>query len=254
LLLDPVRFIFQFRQKPEAEVAEQLRSVLLEGKIRQRRHEFAQTLQANANVSVYLEQPTPVRAVVGANGPSRGPAGAAVTIVEFEDFQCPFCKRAQDTMEQVLARYKDRVRMVHRDLPLRTLHPASWKAHEAGRCAEVQGKFWEYRDQLYKNPAAISPEQLNDYASEAGLNVSDFRKCLDSGKFDRVIQKDEDEANRLGIESTPSFFINGRLLSGAQPESEFVRIIEDELHKPRTDKGSRTSEVDKTPRTSGSSQ
>jgi protein-disulfide isomerase len=222
-------------QKPESEVEGQLRSLLLEQKVKARRHEFAQSLQAKAKVSVYLESPTPVRAAVGVDGPSRGPSNAAVTIVEFEDFQCPFCKRAQDTMEQVLARYKDRVRMVHRDLPLRTLHPASWKAHEAGRCAEEQGKFWEYRALLYQNAAAISPDQLNNYASQAGLNVSDFTKCLNSGKFNSVVQKDEDEANRLGIQSTPSFFINGRLLSGAQPESEFVRIIEDELSKPRSD-------------------
>jgi protein-disulfide isomerase len=222
-------------QKPESEVEGQLRSLLLEQKVRARRHEFAQSLQANAKVSVYLDQPTPVRAVVGVNGPSRGPASAAVTIVEFEDFQCPFCKRAQDTMEQVLARYQDRVRMVHRDLPLRTLHPAAWKAHEAGRCAEEQGKFWEYRALLYQNAAAISLDQLNNYASQADLNVSDFTKCLNSGKFNSVVQKDEDEANRLGIQSTPFFFINGRLLSGAQPESAFVRIIEDELSKPRSD-------------------
>jgi protein-disulfide isomerase len=234
--IDALYEIYEKRwQKPKSEMEGQLRSLLLEQKIKQRRHEFAQTLQANAKVSVYLDAPTAVRTVVGVDGPSRGPAGAAVTIVEFEDFQCPFCKRAQDIMEQVLARYKDRVRMVHRDLPLRTLHPASWKAHEAGRCAEEQGKFWEYRTLLYKNSPASSPEQLNSYASQVGLDVSDFTKCLDSGKFNAVVQKDEDEANRLGIQGTPVFFINGRLLSGAQPESEFVRIIEDELNKPRSD-------------------
>src|SRR5262245_48060883 len=222
-------------QKPESEVEGQLRSLLLEQKVKARRHEFAQTLQATVKVRVYLDSPSPVRAVVGVDGPSRGPASAAVTIVEFEDFQCPFWKRAQDTIEQFLARYKDRVRMVHRDLPLRTLHPASWKAHEAGRCAEEQGKFWEYRTLLYKNAPNASPEQLNNYASQIGLNVSGFTKCLDSGKFNAVVQKDEDEANRLGIQGTPVFFINGRLLSGAQPESEFVRIIEDELNKPRSD-------------------
>jgi protein-disulfide isomerase len=253
--IDTLYEIYEKRwQKPKAEVEGQLRSLLLEQKIKVRRHEFAQALQANAKVSVYLDSAAPVRAVVGVDGPSRGPASAAVTIVEFEDFQCPFCKGAQDIMEQVLARYKDRVRMVHRDLPLRTLHPASWKAHEAGRCAEEQGKFWEYRALLYKNAPGVSPDQLNNYASQAGLNISDFTKCLDSEKFNAVIQKDEDEANRLGIQGTPFFFINGRLLSGAQPMSEFVRIIEDELNKPPTDRGSKTSEVDKTVHNSGSSQ
>jgi predicted DsbA family dithiol-disulfide isomerase len=98
---------------------------------------------------------------------------------------------------------------------------------------------------LYKNAPAASPQQLNNYASQAGLNVSDFTACLDSGKFNAVVQKDEDEANRLGIQGTPVFFINGRLLSGAQPESEFVRIIEDELNRPGNDRGSKTAEVDK---------
>ena len=107
---------------------------------------------------------------------------------------------------------------------------------------------------LYKNAPAASPEQLNNYASQAGLNVADFTKCLDSGKFNAVIQKDEDEASRLGIQGTPFFFINGRLLSGAQPESEFVRIIEDELKMPHSDKVSKTTEVDKTLRHTASSR
>ena len=234
-------------QKPESEVEPQLLAMLHERKVAARRQEFLSSLRAAADVSVNLMPPASFRANVGLDGPARGASNAPVTIVEFEDFQCPFCKRAQDTVEQVLARYKDRVRMIHRDLPLRTLHPAAWKAHEAGRCAEDQGKFWEYRALLYKNAPAATPEKLNNYASQAGLNVSDFTKCLDSGKFNAIVQKDEDEANRLGIQGTPFFFINGRLLSGAQPESEFVRIIEDELHKPRSDGGSKATEVEGAP-------
>ena len=234
-------------QKPESEVEPQLLAMLHERKAAARRQEFLSSLRAAADVSVDLMPPASFRASVGLDGPARGASNAPITIVEFEDFQCPFCKRAQDTVEQVLARYKDRVRMIHRDLPLRTLHPASWKAHEAGRCAEDQGRFWEYRALLYKNAPAASPQQLNNYASQAGLNVSDFTKCLDSGKFNAIVQKDEDEANRLGIQGTPFFFINGRLLSGAQPESEFVRIIEDELHKPRSDGGSKAIEVEGAP-------
>jgi protein-disulfide isomerase len=234
-------------QKPESEVEPQILAMLRERKVAARRQEFLRPLRAAADVSVNLMPPASFRASVGLDGPTLGAGNAPVTIVEFEDFQCPFCKRAQDTVEQVLARYKDRVRMVHRDLPLRTLHPAAWKAHEAGRCAEDQGKFWEYRALLYKNAPAASPEQLNNYASQAGLNVSDFTKCLDSGKFNAIVQKDEDEANRLGIQGTPFFFINGRLLSGAQPESEFVRIIEDELHKPRSDGALKPTEAEGAP-------
>jgi protein-disulfide isomerase len=218
-------------QKPESEVEGQLRSLLLQQKIRARRHEFAKALEAKAKVSVYLEAPTPVRAVVGVDGPSRGPAGAPVTIVEFEDFQCPFCRGSQRILDQVLLRYKDKVRLVHRDFPLQSLHPSSWKAHEAARCAEERGKFWQYRELLYKNPPATTEEQLTSYASQLGLDPSDFKKCLDSGKFKPVVQKDEDEAIRLGVQGTPAFFINGQFLAGAQPESEFVRIIDQELNQ-----------------------
>jgi protein-disulfide isomerase len=218
-------------QKPESEVEGQLRSILHDQSVAARRHEFAKSLQANAKVSVYLEPPPPFRAEVGVDGPSRGAADALVTIVEFEDFQCPFCKKAQDSLQQVLVRYKDKVRLVHRDFPLQPLHPASLKAHEAGRCAEEQGKFWEYRDLLYKNAPSAGPEQLTSYSSQLDMNLPDFKKCLDSGKFKSVVQKDEDEGTRLGVQGTPAFFINGRLLSGAQPESEFARMIDEELNK-----------------------
>jgi protein-disulfide isomerase len=224
-------------KKPGSEVDGQLRTLLHDRKMAARRLEYVKSLRASADVSVHMTPPPAFHANVGTQGPSLGAANAPITIVEFEDFQCPFCKKSQDTVEQVIARYKDRVRFVHRDLPLQSLHPASWKAHEAGRCAEEQGKFWEYRSLLYKNAPAASPEQLNNYASQVGLNMSDFGKCMDSDKFKAAVQKDEDEANRLGIQGTPAFFINGRLLSGAQPESEFVRIIEDELNKPQQRSG-----------------
>jgi protein-disulfide isomerase len=230
--IDTVYELYKNRlHKPESEVEGQLRSLLHERNVKARRHEFANTLQANAKVTVYLDPPPPFRVAVGMDGPSRGAAGALVTIVEFEDYQCPFCKNAHDILERVLLRYKDKVRVVHRDFPLQSLHPAAWKAHEAGRCAEEQGKFWEYRDLLYKNAPAANPEQLTSYASQLGLDSSDFKKCLDTGKFKAVVQKDEDQANRLGIQGTPAFFINGQLLSGAQPESEFARIIDEELNK-----------------------
>jgi protein-disulfide isomerase len=218
-------------QRPEAEVAEQLRSLLREQEIAKRRHEFAKSLQAEGKVAVYLDRPAPFRAHVGVNGPSRGLTGAAVTIVEFEDFQCPFCKKAQDTVQEVLARYKEKVRLVHRDFPLQPLHPASMKAHEAARCAEEQDKFWEYRDLLYKNAPAAGPEQLTTYARQLGMNADDFSKCVDGGKFKSIVKSDEEEGERLGLSGTPAFFINGRLLSGAQPESAFSRMIDEELTK-----------------------
>ena len=134
-------------------------------------------------------------------------------------------------MRLVFARYKNKVRLVHRDFPLQPLHPASLEAHEAGRCAEEQGKFWEYRDLLYKNAPAAGPAQLVAYATQVGMSVSGFKKCLDTEKFKVVVQKDEEEGNRLGVQGTPAFFINGRSLSGAQPLSEFSRMIDEELER-----------------------
>jgi len=217
-------------QKPEPEVADQLRTVLREQNEATRRHEFANTLRSNAKVAVYLEPPDPFRAAVGSDGPSRGLPTAPVTIVEFEDFQCPFCRKAQDTLQQVLVKYKDTVRLVHRDFPLQPLHPTTWKAHEAARCAGEQGKFWEYRDLLYKN-APSPPEQLSTFASQLGMDSAAFKACVDSGKFKAAVQKDEDEGDRLGVQGTPAFFINGRPLAGAQPESQFSRMIDEELNK-----------------------
>ncbi len=218
-------------QKPEGDVTDQIRTLLHDQKVAARRAEFVMSLQAQAKVTILLTPPPPFRSDVGLEGPSRGAADAPVTIVEFEDFQCPFCRKAQATLDQVLLRYKNKVRVVHRDFPLQSLHPASQKAHEAARCAEEQGKFWEYRELLYKNTPAAGPEQLNDYAVKVGVDLPAFKQCLDSGKFKALVQKDESDGDRLGVTGTPAFFINGRLLSGAQPENEFARVIDEELNR-----------------------
>lgn len=218
-------------QRPESEVSEQIKTLLRDQKVAQLRRDYAKSLQEKAKVSIHLTAPPPFRAEVTAEGPSRGPADAPVTIVEFEDFQCPFCRKAQSTVDEVVSRYGNKVRIVHRDFPLEPLHPASMKAHEASRCAAEQGKFWQYRDLLYKNAPAAASDQLNDYASRTGLNITSFKQCVESDKYKMAVQNDESEGERLGVQGTPAFFINGRLLSGAQPENEFVRIIDEELNR-----------------------
>ncbi len=225
-------------QKPEPKLQDPIRAYLRNQKLTARRQEYVKSLRSRVKVITYSEPPTPFRAEVNAGGPSRGVNGAPVTIVEFEDFQCPFCKKAQATLEQILTRYKDKVKLVHRDFPLQALHPAAWEAHEAARCAEEQGKFWEYRNLLYANAPAASPEQLNNYAGQVGIDVPVFKHCLESGKFKGAVQKEKDEGERLGVTGTPAFFINGRLLSGAQPESEFVEIIDQELAQSSTQSAS----------------
>ena len=219
--------------RPESELKDQLDAYLRAQRMAVRRQEFVLSLQAAADVKVYLTAPAPFRAELHGDGPVQGDASAPVTIVVFEDFQCPFCKQVHETLERVVARYKDKVRLVHRDFPLDALHPAAWRAHEAARCAEQQGKFWEYRNLLYANAPAASPEQLGRYASDAGVDPAAFGRCVEGDRFKAEIEADVKEGERLGINGTPAFFINGRLLSGSQPESEFSRIIDEELAAQR---------------------
>ena len=218
----------QLRQS-EAELQEPIRNHLREQRAASARATFVESLKAGAKVSIALEAPPLFRVAIKGDGPNRGPAAPLVTIVAFEDFHCPFCKQVNQALERVLTRYKDTVRLVHRDLPLPQLHPAARKAHEAARCADRQGKFWEYRGVLYQRAPAASAEQLNSYAAEVGLNLASFKSCLESEEARAAVQRDEAEARRLGITGTPAFYINGRFLAGAQPESEFARLIDEEL-------------------------
>lgn len=222
----------------EATVREQLRGHLQNQRLAARREDFLQALRSQATVLVHLKPPLVFRAQVAVDGaPSKGSAMAPVTIVKFEDFHCPFCKRVQPTLTQLLARYGEKVKLVHRDFPIDSLHPAARNAHEAARCANDQGKFWAYHEALYANAPKASPEQLRAYAQEVGLNLPAFDQCLSSGKHRAAVQKDVEEGTRAGVTGTPAFFINGRLLSGAQPLESFARVIEEELARLR--RGSR---------------
>jgi protein-disulfide isomerase len=221
-------------QGDEATVREQIRNQLQNQKLAARRQEFLQSLQSKAKVLVYLKPPPVLRAEVSvAEAPFKGAATAPVTIVKFEDFHCPFCKRVQPTLAQLLSRYGKKVKLVHRDFPIDQIHPQARKAHEAARCANDQGKFWEYHDVLYANAPKASLEELKTYAEQVALNLPAFERCLSSGKYQAAVQKDVDEGNRLGVTGTPAFFINGRLLSGAQPLESFVPVIEDELARAK---------------------
>jgi protein-disulfide isomerase len=161
----------------------------------------------------------------------RGEKNAAVTIVEFSDFQCPFCKAATATMHQVMAQYAGKVRWVFRDFPIASLHPLANKAHEAARCAAEQGKFWEYHDLLFQRSPQLAPAELKQYARGLKLDGDAFDRCLEAGKYQPAVAADLEEGQRLGVSGTPAFFINGRLLAGAQPATAFQQIIDSELAK-----------------------
>jgi protein-disulfide isomerase len=166
---------------------------------------------------------------VAADDPSLGPANAPVTLVEFSDFQCPFCQRAAPTLKQIKAKYGDRVRIVWKDFPLTQIHPQAFDAAQAGNCAREQGKFWEYHDQLFANQSALQPDALKKYASAAGMNADAFGACLDSGKYRAKVQQALEAGNNVGVSSTPTTFINGRVVSGAQPLDAFTAVIDEEL-------------------------
>src|SRR5262249_52548224 len=165
-------------------------------------------------VVVHLQAPPVFRAEVAVDGaPFIGPDAAPVTIVEFTDFQCPFCKRVIPTLAQVRSRYGEKVKLVYRDFPLDNIHPQARKAAEAAQCAHDQGKFWAYHDALFANAPNAGAEQLKKYAQQVGLDLPSFERCLSSGTYAGSVQKSVDEGIRLGVTGTPAFFINGELLS-----------------------------------------
>lgn len=170
---------------------------------------------------------------VDADDPALGAASAPVTLVEFSDFQCPFCASVTPTIKRLRETYGDRLRIVWKDFPLTSIHPQAFKAAEAGQCAREQGKFWEYHDLLFANQAALEPASLKKYAADAGLNATTFGACLDAAKHNQRVQQQIEVGNSLGVSSTPSTFINGRLVSGAHPYETFAAIIDEELERAR---------------------
>ena len=185
-------------------------------------------LKKKAGVEVSLVEPRKPKIVVEAKGPARGPEGAKVTIVEFSDFQCPFCSRAHDTVEEVMQAYAGKVRLVFRHFPLE-FHPNAPKAAEAAACAAEQGKFWEYHDVLFKNQQTLAVENLKEHATSVGLDGAKFTECLDSGRMAALVKIDTEAGKKAGVNGTPAFFINGNMISGAQPMEEFKKIIDEEL-------------------------
>lgn len=203
----------------------QIISYLARSQRQERVRSVFEQLRKENQVAIKLSEP---RKQVEAKGPARGPDNARVTMVEFSDFQCPFCSRAHDTVEQVMQAYAGKVRLVFRQFPL-DIHKNAAKAAEAALCANEQGKFWEYHDVLFKNQQTLEVAQLKDHANAVGLDQVKFASCLDSSKFSKTVQDDMSAGQQVGVSGTPAFFINGVMLSGAMPFDEFKRVIDQEL-------------------------
>jgi protein-disulfide isomerase len=214
----------------ETDVRQKIRAFLQQQKLTTRREVFVESLRSQGKVVVRLQPPPAIRVEVSTEGaPIRGAADASVTVVEFSDFECPFCKQTHPTLKQLLELYPGRVRLAYRDFPLDSIHPQARRAAEAARCAQDQGKFWEYHDVLFTQSPQLALEDLRRYAGQVGLDVTKFDGCVATGVHKAAVQRDLDEGNRLGITGTPAFFINGRTLTGAQPLEAFTRLIEQEL-------------------------
>jgi protein-disulfide isomerase len=166
---------------------------------------------------------------LAAADPALGSASAPVTIVEFSDFQCPFCQRVAPTLKQVQKTYGDKVRIVWKDFPLTQIHPEAFKAGEAAHCAGEQGKFWEYHDRLFANQQALQPDSLKKYAADAGLDAAKFNACVDTSKYGDRVREGVAQGSRLGVNSTPTLYVNGRMMSGAQPYEAIAAVIDEEL-------------------------
>jgi protein-disulfide isomerase len=214
----------------EADLKARVADFLQRQQINQRRDAFVSGLRAQTPVQVHLKAPEPVRVQIDpSQGYARGPREAPVSIVEFSDFRCPYCKAVVPTLKQLAGQYSDRVRWVFRDFPIPGLHPDAPLAHEAARCAGEQGKFWPYHDLLFERATDVSATALKQYAAEVGADRAAFDQCLDSHKYQAAVNADIEAGSKAGVTGTPTFFINGQPLVGNQPLSEFQRVIEGEL-------------------------
>lgn len=164
------------------------------------------------------------------SAPQRGPATAPVTIIAFGDFECPFCARGNDTVEQMRLRYGNQVRVVYRNYPL-PFHSHAFLAARGSMYAQAQGKFWEFHDALYALRAEFDEDVLVEVARKVGMAAKPFREALHSDRFDAKILGDQNLARKVGVTGTPAYFVNGRVINGAAPPLEFRLAIEEELQR-----------------------
>jgi protein-disulfide isomerase len=207
-----------------------IRSLLIQERTDLARANFIEQLKLRTPVTIMLEPPR-VQMADGGH-PARGAANAPVEMIEFSDFQCPFCQRANPTVEQVLKTYGDRIRFVYRHFPLAN-HPNARSSAEAAQCAEEQGKFWEYHDRLFANSARLTDADLKAHAAAVGLDAPSFSACFDGHQQKARVEADIAAGEAAGVNGTPAFFINGRAIDGAQPYDVFQHVIDEELARKK---------------------
>jgi predicted DsbA family dithiol-disulfide isomerase len=212
--------------KSEAELKALIGADLKRRNEQLRRNEFLRGLRAKTPTRILLDPPR--LDVADGGAPSKGPKGAPVTMIEFSDFQCPYCGRSAPIVKRLEEAYGDKLRLVFRNYPL-SIHPQAPKAAEAAACARDQDKFWEMHDRLFAHQDKLQVADIKAAAAEIGLDPKAFEECLDSGRHEDLWKADQKEADGYGVSATPWFFVNGRAMSGAQPYENFAQVIDDEL-------------------------
>jgi protein-disulfide isomerase len=225
-----VKLMSQFRaQLAEDDV--QARAQIVQALDQREKQRLSQELQAvlfaEAGVKILLEPPR-VEFTVADGTPSRGAADAPVVLVEYTDYQCPYCTRVQPTLNELMKRYEGQILHVFKNLPL-PMHAEAPLAGAAALCAQDQGKFWELHDWLFVNQRTLSRESIVAAAGDLGMDTEVLAACIDEGKYAARVQAETAEAHSYGITGTPGFLVNGRVVTGARPIEAFEEIIDDEL-------------------------
>jgi protein-disulfide isomerase len=198
----------------------------------QARAQLVEELQRKSGAVKVMLDPPRYAVALAQDDPVRGNPAAGVTIIEFSDFQCPFCARVNPTLAKIRETYGDKVKIIFKDFPLPN-HPQAPKAAEAAHCAAEQGKFWEMHDVMFANQRALEVPALKQSAAGLGLDTAKFNRCLDSGQYASKVAAGASQGDKLGVNSTPTLYINGRPVIGAQPFEVFKAAIDEELAKSR---------------------
>jgi protein-disulfide isomerase len=205
-----------------------IRRQLQQQKRQKAAEEYMSALRASAGFQSLLEPP---RFEIAGEGPTRGPADAPITLVEFSDYQCPFCKSAEAIVEQVLARYPTQVRLQFRHFPLDNIHPQARSAAEAALCAGEQGRFWEYHHELFKESPKLSEGHLGQYANRLRLDRAAWDACMAEKRMAARVQADVEAGEKIGVSGTPAFYVNGLPVAGARSVEQFAAVIDEELER-----------------------
>ncbi|HPC82137.1 MAG TPA: thioredoxin domain-containing protein [Thermoanaerobaculaceae bacterium] len=215
----------------EAAARAQVVQYLQEQRTRVREQEWRRELLGRAGFRLLIEPPR-AKVPISPDDPARGPAEAPIALVEFSDFQCPFCSRVQTSIQRLQQMYGDKLRVVFKQFPL-AMHQHARFAAEAALCAGQQGKFWQMHDWLFANQQKIAPESIRSAAPELALDAAAFGACLDQKTFAARVDDDVRLGESIGVTGTPAFLVNGRFLEGAQPFESFQEVIDDELARRR---------------------